>query len=188
MLSGAAGQLYGSAHTWQLQKRWESYLDTPGAVQLSYMKDLFASKKWYDLVPDQDHSVVTGGYGSFSCLVGNSAVRVAGNMDSYVARTLLWILRHLSVGSITTNNCATTAQTPDGSLTIVYMPTIRTITVDMSKLGGMATARWYDPTNGKYAPINGSPFPSTGTRKFAAPGSNGLGEGDWVLVLEAPKR
>jgi hypothetical protein len=188
MLSGAAGQLYGSAHTWQLQKGWESNLDTPGTFQLSYMKDLFASKKWYDLVPDQDHTVVTSGYGSLSCLAGNSAARAAGDTDSYVARTLLWILRHLSVGSIPTNSCATTAQTPDGSLTIAYMPTIRTITVDMSKLPGMATASWYDPTNGKYTPIDGSPFPNKGSRKFAAPGNNGLGDGDWVLVLEASTR
>ena len=28
MLSGAAGQLYGSAHSWQLQKGWEANLDT----------------------------------------------------------------------------------------------------------------------------------------------------------------
>src|SRR5262245_5446574 len=37
MLSGATGQLYGSAHTWQLHKGWESKLDTPGVIQLSYM-------------------------------------------------------------------------------------------------------------------------------------------------------
>ena len=42
MLSGAAGQLYGSAITWKLQKGWESSLDTPGVIQLSYMKNLFA--------------------------------------------------------------------------------------------------------------------------------------------------
>ncbi len=38
MLSGAAGQLYGSAHSWQLRKGWEANLDTPGVIQLSYMK------------------------------------------------------------------------------------------------------------------------------------------------------
>ena len=70
MLSGATGQLYGSAHTWQLQKGWELNLDTPGVIQLSYMKNLFVSKKWYDLIPDQTHTVVTAGYGSFSCLAG----------------------------------------------------------------------------------------------------------------------
>src|SRR5262249_27591456 len=62
MLSGATGQVYGSAYTWRLERQWESNLDTPGIVQLGYMKALFAARKWYDLVPDQTHSVVTSGY------------------------------------------------------------------------------------------------------------------------------
>ena len=70
MLSGAAGQLYGSAHTWKLQKGWEANLDTSGVIQLSYVKNLFVSRKWYDLVPDQTHTVVTAGYDRFSCIVG----------------------------------------------------------------------------------------------------------------------
>jgi hypothetical protein len=28
---------------WKLQKEWKSNLDTPGVIQLSYMKNLFAS-------------------------------------------------------------------------------------------------------------------------------------------------
>ena len=77
MLSGAAGQLYGSAHTWQLQKGWEANLDTPGVIQLSYMKNLFVSRKWYDLIPDQTHTVVTAGYDRFSCIVGNFVAYVS---------------------------------------------------------------------------------------------------------------
>ena len=46
----------------KLQKGWEANLDTPGVVQLSYMKNLFVSRKWYELVPDQTHTVVTAGY------------------------------------------------------------------------------------------------------------------------------
>jgi hypothetical protein len=66
MLSGAAGQLYGSAHTWRLQKGWEANLDTSGVIQLRNMKNLFVSRKWQDLVPDQTYTVVTAGYDSFS--------------------------------------------------------------------------------------------------------------------------
>jgi hypothetical protein len=29
------------------------------------MKNLFVSAKWYDLIPDQTHTVVTAGYGRF---------------------------------------------------------------------------------------------------------------------------
>ena len=65
MPSGATGQLYGSKYTWRLPtgwlSSWRSRLDTPGVTQLSYMKNLFAPRKWYDLVPDQTHTVVTVG-------------------------------------------------------------------------------------------------------------------------------
>jgi len=186
MLSGAAGQLYGSAHTWQLQKGWEANLDTSGVIQLSYMKNLFVSRKWPDLVPDQIHTVVTAGYDSFSCDVGKFAAYVSKDPDSLMARAFGRIRRYSGIGSITSNTCATAARTSDGSLVIVYMPTVRAITVDMSKLAGTTTtARWYDPTSGEYADVKGSPFANEGSREFIPSGANKSGQGDWVLVLEA---
>jgi hypothetical protein len=185
MLSGAAGQLYGSAHSWQLQKGWEANLDTSGVIQLSDMKNLFVSRKWYDLVPDQTHTVVTDGYDRFSCIVGNFVTYVGKDQDSLMSRAFGRIRRHSGIGSITSNTCATAARASDGSLVMVYMPTIRAITVDMSKLTGMTTARWYDPTSGEYADVKGSPFANEGSRQFIPSGANKSGEGDWVLVLEA---
>jgi hypothetical protein len=67
---------------------------------------------------------------------------------------------------------------------IAYMPSMRTISVDMSKLSGTAAARWYDPTNGEYIAVDGSPFANTGIRQFTPPGKNHDGDGDWVLLLE----
>jgi hypothetical protein len=58
MLSGGSGQLYGSATSWRLEKGWQARLDTPGALQLKVMKSLFARRRWYQLVPDQDHTTV----------------------------------------------------------------------------------------------------------------------------------
>ena len=174
MLSGATGQLYGSAYTWRLPSSWfsswglrlstgrlfgwRSNLDTPGVRQLSYMKKLFAPRKWYQLVPDQTHTVLTNGYGTPAAL---------GN------------------GSVTTDAYATAARAPDGRLIIVYIPTIRPITVDMSTLSGPTVCRWYDPTIGEYLPASGSPFANSGDRQFAPPGKNHDGDGDWILVLEA---
>jgi len=186
MLSGAAGQLYGSAHTWKLQKGWEANLDTSGVVQLSYMKNLFVSRKWQELVPDQNHTVVTAGYDSFSCLAGQFASYVSKDPDSFLSRALVRIQQRSGFGSITSNTCATAARTSDGSLIIVYVPTVRAITVDMSKLSGATTtARWYDPTSAEYADVKGSPFANEGSRQFMPSGANKSGEGDWVLVLEA---
>jgi hypothetical protein len=159
MLSGATGQLYGSFYSWRFPPDWQKNLDTPGISQFSHIGQLFATRRWYDLVPDQAHVVVTTGRGRFS-----------------------------TRGSVTTNTYATAARAIDGSLVIAYMPTIRTITVDMSKLANTTTARWYDPTNGTYIAIDDSPFANAGTRRFTPPGYNAGGDGDWVLVLEAEAR
>ena len=70
---------------------------------------------------------------------------------------------------------------------MVYLPTRRSIKVDMTKLSGTVTARWYDPTNGTYDNI-GTGLPNTGTRVFTPPGNNSVGDGDWVLVLETKAR
>ena len=161
MLSGATGQLYGSNYTWRLPtgwfSNWRSHLDTPGVMQLRYMKNLFAPRKWFDLVPDQTHVVVTGGYGT---------------------------LAPFGTGSVATDTYATAARTPDGTLMMVYMPTIRTITVDMAKLSGPMAGHWYDPTTGEYIPVGGLPFANIGRRQFMPPGNNHDRDGDWLLVLE----
>ena len=123
---------------------------------MGYVKFLFASRRWFDLVPDQDHTVVTAGFGTFA--------------DS---------------GALGDSDYLTAARTPDGALVMAYMPTVRTITVDMSRLAGPAYASWYDPANGTFTAIPGSPLANTGARTFTPPGSNSDGDGDWVLVLEA---
>jgi hypothetical protein len=159
-LSGATGQLYGNQYTWGFSDGWKDQLDTPGAVQIGYLKALFKPRAWYELVPDQGHTVVTAGYGTFAdtCSVGPC---VGGN--DYV----------------------TAARTPSGKLVMAYVPSARTITVNMTQLSGPATARWYDPAAGTFTPIVGSPFATTGPRDFATPGPNADGDEDWVLVLEA---
>ncbi|MBM4085372.1 MAG: DUF4038 domain-containing protein, partial [Planctomycetes bacterium] len=50
---------------------------------------------------------------------------------------------------------------------------------------GPANARWYNPTNGTYAAVEGSPFANRGSRDFTTRGDNGTGANDWVLVLES---
>jgi hypothetical protein len=158
-LSGATGQLYGNKYTWGFRYDWKTQLDTPGAVQMAYVKALFEPRAWYELVPDQDQppTVVTAGNGTFS-----------------------------SGGSIGANDYVTAARTPNGKLVMAYVPSARTITVDMSQLSGLATARWYDPVVGTFTSIAGSPFINTGSHLFTTPGTHADGEADWVLILEVP--
>ena len=157
LLSGATGQLYGNHYTWQFLANWSGELNTPGTQQFQLATALFTALPWSALVPDQTHAVVTAGYGSFA-----------------------------TTGSVGGNDYAPAARTPDGTLVLVYLPTSRTLTVNLAALTGAVTARWFDPTTGGYTaipgPLNGT-FPHTGVQRFTPPGTNAAGDGDWVLVL-----
>ena len=155
MTSGAAGQMYGNGYTWPFNSGWQDNLDTPGAIQIGYLKTFFELRAWYNLVPDTNHLVVIAGYGTYS--------------DS---------------GHVADNDYLTAARTPDGSLVVIYTPVIRQFTVDMSRLSGPAAAHWFDPAGGFYLPIAGSPLNHAGTRDFTPPSNNIDGDGGWVLVLE----
>jgi len=155
LLSGGAGQLYGNHYIWPFSSGWQTNLDTPGAIEMRYVTALFVPRAWYNLLPDTNHVVVTAGYGTYS-----------------------------SSGTVAANNYLTAARTPDGTLAIAYMPTVRTITVNLATFSAAVTARWYDPSSGNYSSIAGSPFANSGTRTFTPSGNNADGDGGWVLVLE----
>ena len=80
---------------------------------------------------------------------------------------------------------AIAAQTSDGESILVYVPTARTITVDLSNVSSnMARAWWYDPTNGSNSMIG--TVPATGTRSFTSPGRRVLVVDDFLKSLPAP--
>ena len=157
MLSGGTGQLYGNAYTWPFISGWKFHIDTPAVTQLMIWKEFFSSLPWQELVPDQDHTTVTAGLGTF------------GELKTRVSRS----------------DYCTAAKTPDGSYVVAYMPTARTITVNMVSLKAPAIAKWFDPSNGAYTMVPGGPLPNSGTRQFTPPGNNHDGDTDWVLLLLA---
>jgi hypothetical protein len=72
----------------------------------------------------------------------------------------------------------TAAATPDGKTLMAYMPTARTISVDLSKLSGSGLrAWWFNPRSGATQP--GGEYPAAGVQQFTSPG-----EGDWGLVID----
>jgi hypothetical protein len=158
-LSGSTGQFYGNH--WEVfamdNSTWQTnFAGDKGAPQMVYVKALFGPRAWWKLVPDQNNTVVTAGFGTFEA--GTNA------QD---------------------NTYATTARTADGTLIISYLPQARAITVDMSKLSAAATARWFDPTTGAYTTVAGSPLANSGSKAFTPPsGNHSDGYNDWVLVLE----
>ena len=156
---GNAGQLYGDHYSWSAGT-WaeeQANLDTPGVTQLQYMKNLFTAREWFNLVPDQTHTFLTAGAGTYD----------SGQDD------------------VLQSDYATAAVTPDGGFGAVYVPTARQVTVDLDKLSGTVTAQWFDPTNNTFRAAAGSPFaPSSGAQHFTTPGANAEGNGDWLLVLD----
>jgi Protein of unknown function (DUF4038)/Putative collagen-binding domain of a collagenase len=167
MLSGVTGQLYGNKYFWKFIPGWKSHLCSPGIIQLGYMQDLFAARKWYDLVPDQNHRFVTAGYGHFISTGPPATATTARFAD---------------------NDYVTAALTQDGTLGMAYLPQGGAITVDMSKLQSGITARWFDPAEGAFLPVADSPFSNQETHQFTSPGKNNAGDFDWVLVLEAGRQ
>jgi hypothetical protein len=73
----------------------------------------------------------------------------------------------------------------NGSLGVIYAPVNGPIQVNMAKMRGSTTARWYDPTAGTFSTVGGSPFPSSGMYSFSNPGNHSDSTDDWVLVLTA---
>jgi len=75
------------------------------------------------------------------------------------------------------------ARTTDGSTVIVYLPTSRNVTVNLSKISGnQAKVWWFDPRTGKAQ--SAGEFSTKGSREFTPPAND-----DWVLVLDdASKR
>jgi hypothetical protein len=129
ILGGAlGGQFYGEHWTSFFLSGWQNHLNDPNAADMINLVNLFSTREWYSLVPDQNHTVVTGGYGSYG-------------QTNYVSA----------------------ASTPDGKLALAYAPGSATLKVALGGFAGPVTARWYDPTNGQYAAIAGSPFANSGT-------------------------
>ena len=86
---------------------------------------------------------------------------------------------------VSESDYCTASKIPGGSYVIAYVPTERTITVNMARLKAPSHARWFDPTNGAYTNIAGGPIRNIGTRRFTPPGKNHEGADDWVLLLDA---
>ena len=157
LISGAlAGHMYGSYWTDRFATNWQSHLNTQAVRELGYFKSLMTSVAWYNLVPDQTHSLLTAGYGTFG-----------------------------DTGHVGNNDCAMAARAPDGSLAIIYTPVSHNMTVAMGNFAGLVTARWFDPTNNTFQTVVGSPFPNNGSHNFATLGNNSAGDPDWVLLLQA---
>ena len=82
-------------------------------------------------------------------------------------------------GSLGTDYAAA-ARTNDGASIIVYTPSQKALTIDMSRISSAtSTARawWFNPATGAATLIND--YANSGSRSFTPPAA-----GDWVLVVD----
>ena len=147
ILSGACGQFFGNNPIWLFNPGWQAALGLEGSRSMQHLHNLFASRPWQQLIPDQKHTGVVAGLGD---------------------------LRGLDT--------LTAACTADHATLIAYIPTPRTVTVDLSKISGsQACAWWYDPRSG--AAQAAGLFPTGEPLTLATPAG-----GDWVLVVDDAAR
>ncbi|MGN9810206.1 apiosidase-like domain-containing protein [Micromonospora sp. BQ11] len=169
VLSGSSGFGYGNRDIWPFSdsvygrsgQTWQAHLNDPLSTSAGRAAAVFASRAWYNLVPDFDHTTVTAGYGTF-----NNTNSTSGGGGDYV----------------------TAARTADGTLVMAYLPSTgtgtRTLTVNMTRLTSPSVAaKWFNPASGAYTTIG--TFANTGSRTFTTPGNNGANMNDWLLILEA---
>lgn len=155
--SGCPGTVWGNESVNHNDSGYPTSLNTTATAEVINLPNLLAQYQWWNLVPDSGHAIVTSGYGAAN-----------PNNENFFTATY-----------------ATTAWITDGSLSLTYTPVKTTLTVAMSKFARPATARWYDPSNGSFTAISGSPISNAGSHSFPTPGSNHDGNPDWVLVLDA---
>ncbi len=77
LLCGGAGQFFGNWTLWPFDPEWETTLDAEGSRSMMYLRSLFLSRPWYELVPDQAHKVVIDGLGDFRGLDYLAAARTS---------------------------------------------------------------------------------------------------------------
>ena len=77
ILSGACGQFLGNNPIWLFNPGWQAALDLEGSRSMVHVKTFFTARPWYELVPDQKHTVVTGGLGESNGMDYLAAARTA---------------------------------------------------------------------------------------------------------------
>jgi hypothetical protein len=76
------------------------------------------------------------------------------------------------------------AATPDMSLALYYLLSLKPVTIIMDKFPAPVYASWFDPAKGIEKPMAQTLFTNKGKLKFSPPGKNADGDTDWVLMLK----
>jgi len=170
MLSGAAGVFWSNNFLWMCEaargvhpasygdgdgtvSSWAAELDSPGTDEVLHLHAFFEAIAWQRLVPS---GIPPGGPEVVTSGQGSGDRRIAA------------------------------AAAPENDLLVAYVPPDgtgeRTFSLDLSRIRRPARARWFDPSNGAFHPLQ---LPASGNAELRTPGANGSGVNDWVLLVES---
>lgn len=158
---------------------WKDALDAPGALQMKHLRALMESRPFLDRIPDA--SLVVGGLRHGTDHVTPTQAPDGGYAHLPLAPDAVRVVAGQGEGL---DHVAAT-RAVDGGYAMLYLPSRKPVTVDLSKLSGARVkARWFDPRTGEAEPAG--ELEPRGTREFTPP-NRGEG-GDWVLVLDDAAR
>lgn len=153
LTSGSPGEFAGS-RDWLFAPGWERRLDTTSVTQIQEIRTYFEHNPWWQLVPDDQDPLVTAGRGT-----------PASQHDPI---------------DVLDSSYVTAARSTDGTFAVVYIPTARTITVDLSKLKKPYAATWIDPSAAGQQSL---PALIDEAGNVTTPGTNSAGNEDWLLSV-----
>lgn len=86
ILCGATGQFMGNLPIWPFNPGWQAAMDGVGSEDMVRLRELFTSRPWHELVPDERHQVVIDGLGEFNGLDYLAAARTrdGGTVVAYL--------------------------------------------------------------------------------------------------------
>jgi len=165
-LGGGFGGTYTYGCDWLQSSNnpWDKYLNLGARPHIRFFSELFKNRHWWDLTPDWNHKFLTATTLKEGLLIEDNNYTIAAY------------------------------DTVHGKLGIVYCTVIQTVTIDLSKMSEPIKVQWYDPTNGNFISIPGSPFKNRNSHQFTTPSTPHMefdtenspeSSHDWVLVVEA---
>lgn len=163
-LSCIGGYSQSNYPFWRFNTGYTAYFNSAMRIDLSVLNAFIRTVPWQRLIPESK--------GTFTSSIGTLVTSGSGSQDDY-----------------TTQDMVTAAGTTLGDLLVAYIGpglgggSVHSITIDMTKLRGTVTARWFDPTSGSYTAIGS--FANTGTHVFTPPANHTDTFSDWLLRLDA---
>lgn len=148
VLSGASGNGYGNNPIWHMN-----------ATTINGITD-----SWKNHLNDEGRNDLIHFYNLF---LSRNWTGLVPDLDHTV----------LTSGYGSGGDFAGASRTSDGSTIIVYTPSQKNLTLDLSKVSGPARSWWFNPKDGVSIEIG--TFTNSGSKVFTPPSS-----GDWVLVVD----